>query len=352
MERIIMHYDMDAFYASIEINRNPKLKNKPLVVGENIVTTASYEARKYGIHSAIKVSDAKLLCPKLIAIPVDKKEYIRISNEIHNLILKITNKVEFIATDEGYIDLTGIVKPENKKQFALKFKERIKELTNLTCSVGIGFNKLSAKIASDINKPFGIYIFENEKDFIEYISDKKIKIIPGVGRKFSEILKHDKIFHVKDVFKYSLDYLVKKYGKSRGENLYCSIRGINYDEVEYEREIHSIGNEETYSIALQTSSELEREFNSLFEYTFQRLIKNNVFSQSVTVKIRYTSFQTYTKSKKLKFATRDKEFLYNEMLELLNSFELEDEIRLLGIYFGDIKRNTLIQLSINESLKK
>jgi len=161
-----MHYDMDAFYASIEINRNPKLKNKPLVVGENIVTTASYEARKYGIHSAMKVSDAKLLCPKLIAIPVDKKEYIRISNEIHNLILKITNKVEFIATDEGYIDLTGIVKPENKKQFALKFKERIKELTNLTCSVGIGFNKLSAKIASDINKPFGIYIFENEKDFI------------------------------------------------------------------------------------------------------------------------------------------------------------------------------------------
>ena len=154
MERIIMHYDMDAFYASIEINRNPKLKNKPLVVGENIVTTASYEARKYGIHSAMKVSDAKLLCPKLIAIPVDKKEYIRISNEIHNLILKITNKVEFIATDEGYIDLTGIVKPENKIQFALKFKERIKELTNLTCSVGIGFNKLSAKIASDINKPF------------------------------------------------------------------------------------------------------------------------------------------------------------------------------------------------------
>ena len=169
MERIIMHYDMDAFYASIEINRNPKLKNKPLVVGENIVTTASYEARKYGIHSAMKVSDAKLLCPKLIAIPVDKKEYIRISNEIHNLILKITNKVEFIATDEGYIDLTGIVKPENKIQFALKFKERIKELTNLTCSVGIGFNKLSAKIASDINKPFGIYIFENEKEFLKYI---------------------------------------------------------------------------------------------------------------------------------------------------------------------------------------
>ena len=177
MERIIMHYDMDAFYASIEINRNPKLKNKPLVVGENIVITASYEARKFGIHSAMKVSDAKLLCPKLIVIPVDKTEYIRISNEIHNLIFKITNKVEFVATDEGYIDLTDIIRPENKKNFAIKFKQRIKELTNLTCSVGIGFNKLSAKIASDINKPFGFFIFENEEEFIKYISDKKIKTL-------------------------------------------------------------------------------------------------------------------------------------------------------------------------------
>ena len=327
MEKIIMHYDMDAFYASIEINRNPKLKNKPLVVGENIVTTASYEARKFGIHSAMKVSDAKLLCPKLIVIPVDKTEYIRISNEIHNLIFKITNKVEFVATDEGYIDLT-----------------------NLTCSVGIGFNKLSAKIASDINKPFGFFIFENEEEFIKYISDKKIKIIPGVGKKFYEILKQDKIFYVKDVFEYSLDSLVKKYGKSRGENLYCSVRGIDYDEVEYQREIHSIGNEETFLIPLQNNSEIIREFNSLFNYTFERLMKNNVFTQSVTIKMRYISFKTYTKSKKLKFSTRSKDFLYNEMLELINSFEKEDEVRLLGVYFGDIKKSSLVQLPLNKNL--
>lgn len=350
MERIIMHYDMDAFYASIEINRNPKLKNKPIVVGENIVTTASYEARKYGIHSAMKVSDAKLLCPKLIVIPADKTEYIRISNKIHNLILKITNKVEFIATDEGYIDLSDVIKEENKKNFATKFKQRIKELTDLTCSVGIGFNKLSAKIASDINKPFGLFVFENEKEFIKYISDKKINIIPGVGKKFFEILKNDKIFYVKDVFTYSLDYLVKKYGKSRGENLYCSVRGIDYDEVEYQREIHSIGNEETFLIPLQNNSEIVREFNSLFEYTFKRLVKNNVFAQSITIKIRYSSFKTYTKSKKLKFSTRSKDFLYNEMLELINSFEKEDEVRLLGVYFGDIKKSSLIQLTLNKNL--
>lgn len=349
MERIIMHYDMDAFYASIEIKRNPKLKNKPIVVGENIVTTASYEARKYGIHSAMKVSDARLLCPRLIVIPVDKSEYIKISNEIHNLILKITNKVEFIATDEGYIDLTGIIKAENKGSFAIKFKERIKKLTDLTCSVGVGFNKLSAKIASDINKPFGLFIFENEKEFINYILDKKIKIIPGVGKKFFEILKNDKIFYVKDIFQYSLDYLVRKYGKSRGENLYCSVRGIDYTEVEYQRDIHSIGNEETFFIPLQNSSEIIREFNSLFDYTFERLIKNNVYAQSVSVKVRYSSFKTYTKSKKLKFSMKNREVLYNEMLELINSFEKEDEVRLLGIYFGDIKKNSLVQLELNKN---
>ena len=177
MERIIMHYDMDAFFASIEIKKNPKLKNKPLVVGENIVTTASYEARKFGVHSAMKVSDAKLLCPKLMVIPVDKNEYIRTSKTIHNLILKITNKAEFIATDEGYIDLTGLVKEENLNFFATKFRKRIKEITGLTCSVGIGFNKLSAKIASDINKPFGQYIFKTENDFIKYIENKLINYL-------------------------------------------------------------------------------------------------------------------------------------------------------------------------------
>lgn len=349
MERIIMHYDMDAFYASIEINRNPKLKGKAFVVGENIVTTASYEARKFGIHSAMKVADAKLLCPNLLAIPTNKKEYIRISNEIHKLIYKITNKVEFIATDEGYIDLTDIIKPENKKSFATKFRKRIKELTNLTCSVGIGFNKLSAKIASDINKPFGQYIFENREQFCEYVLNKKITIIPGVGKKFTEILTKDKILLVEDALDFSMDELVKKYGKSRGENLYCSIRGIDHSEVNYTREIHSIGNEETYAIPLNSSSDLTKEFVLLFDYAYNRLIKNNVFTQNITVKLRYTSFETFTRSKKLKFPTKDRNILFNEMSELLNSFEKDTDIRLLGLYFGDIKKNILIQLPlINE----
>lgn len=346
MKRIIMHYDMDAFFASVEINRNPKLKNKPLVVGENIVTTASYEARKYGIHSAMKVSDAKILCPKLLVIPVDKKEYQRISNQVHELVYKITEKVEFISLDEGYIDLTNVITEDKKIYFAETFKKRIKEITNLTCSVGIGFNKLSAKIASDINKPFGQYIFNNETEFIEYINEKKIKIIPGVGKKFNEVLNKDGIFFVKDVFNFSLDYLVKKYGKSRGENLYCSIRGIDYSEVEFQKEIHSIGNEETFLIPIFGNSDLSKEIEYLFNHTYNRLEKKKVFTKAVTIKVRYTNFETITRSKKLKNSTKDKELLYAMILELFNSLEQEREIRLIGIYFGDIQKNNIIQLKL------
>lgn len=346
MNRIIMHYDLDAFYASIEINRNPRLKDKAFVVGGNIITTASYPARKFGIHSAMKVSDAKILCPKLIIVPVDKEEYLKISKQIHELVYKITNKVEFIALDEGYIDLTGIINEEKKESFAKKFRERIKEITNLTCSVGIGFNKLSAKIASDINKPYGQYVFQNEKQFIDYISDKKINIIPGVGKKFNELLKKENIILVKDAYKFTLDYLVKKYGKSRGENLYCSIRGIDYSEVEYQRAIHSIGNEETFLIPLAGNSDLIKELEILFNHTYERLNKKRVFTKSVTIKIRYTNFETITRSKKIKFLTNDKEFLYAIVIELLNSIEQEKEIRLIGIYFGDIQKNNIEQLKL------
>lgn len=346
MKRIIMHYDMDAFFASVEINRNPKLKGKPLVVGENIVTTASYAARKFGIHSAMKVSDAKILCPKLIILPVDKKEYQRISNQIHELVYKITHKAEFISLDEGYIDLTDVITEDKKDYFAEMFKKRIKEITNLTCSVGVGFNKLSAKIASDINKPFGKFIFENETEFVNYIFEKKIKIIPGVGKKFSETLHKDGIYLVKEAFNFTLEYLVKKYGKSRGENLYCSIRGIDYSTVEFQKEIHSIGNEETFMIPLMSNLDLTREINSLFEFTYNRLDRKKVFAKSITIKVRYTNFETITRSKKFKIATKEKFFLHSIIEDLFSSIEKEENIRLIGIYFGDIQKNNMVQLQL------
>ena len=172
MNKLIMHYDMDCFYASIEIRDNPKYQGLPLVVGGGVVTTASYEARKYGIHSAMSTFEAKKLCPNLLIVPVNKDKYIRVSQKIQNLVLKITEKVEFIALDEGYVDISEIApKFSSLEEFAEKFKERIKYHTGLTCSVGIGINKLSAKIASGINKPGGKYIFNSQAEFVNFLKN-------------------------------------------------------------------------------------------------------------------------------------------------------------------------------------
>ena len=345
-DRTILHYDMDSYYASIEIRDNPKLLNKPLVVGGSIVTTASYEARKFGIHSAMKVSDAKKLCPSLMVVPVNKEKYSEISKKIPGLGFRLNNKIEFIALDEGYIDISDIINLYPSKEFfAKKFRERIKYHTGLTCSVGIGFNKLSAKMASNINKPHGQYIFLSPLDFTKYISDKNIGIIPGVGRKLSSLLAKDSILKVKDIYPYSLSSLCASYGKSRGELLYSFSRGIDYREVEYKKPTHSIGNENTFKYPLNTDLEIKREFDDLFEHSYKRLIKDDFISKTIILKIRFSSNETITRSKTLEIPTDSYEKLKKVSDDLLENINLTDSIRLLGISFGNLTKKSVRQLA-------
>lgn len=345
MDKIIMHYDMDCFYASIEIRDNPKYQGLPLVVGGGIVTTASYEARKYGIHSAMSVFEAKKLCPNLLVIPVDKDKYIKISNQIQKLVLKITEKVEFIALDEGYVDITEAVKNfSSLENFAEKFRKRIEYHTKLTCSVGIGVNKLSAKIASNINKPNGKYIFNSQMEFVNYIKGKDIKIIQGVGKKLRELLNKDGIFKVEDIVPYSLKELVNRYGKSRGELLYLSARGIDYSEIEYRRAIHSIGNENTYRYPLDSEGNIKKELEDIFEYSYQRLLKKELIAKTVILKVKYNDGILITRSKTFSRPTDDKEILYETLEILLNDIE-NKPIKLLGISFGNLIKKSIRQLS-------
>lgn len=346
MQKIIMHYDMDCFYASVEIRDNPKYKNKPVVVGERIVTTASYEARKYGVHSAMSIYEAKKLCPNLIIIPVDKEKYIKISEKIQSLIYKITEKCEFIALDEGYIDLTGIILNfESAKKFAEKFKKRIYFHTNLTCSVGIGYNKMSSKLASGINKPSGMYIFTSKEEFVNYIVDKNIKIIQGVGKKFLLELNRNNIYKVKDIENYSLKELVSQYGKSRGELLYLASRGIDYSEVDYKKPTHSIGHENTYRFPIEFFDVIEKEMIEIFERSYKRLIENSFFTRTIILKIKYVDDELITRSKTLSVATDNKNNLILEAEELLENIEFNKKVRLIGISFGNLTKKTTRQLS-------
>ena len=346
MNKIILHYDMDAFYASVEIRDNPKLKNIPIVVGNSIVTTASYEARKFGIHSAMSIFDAKKLCPNLIVVPVNKDKYRKISSFIHSLVLKITNKIEFISLDEGYIDITECIKSSDDLiYFAQKFRERINFHTGLTCSVGIGFNKLTAKIASDINKPNGQFIFYSSKEFIDYINEKNIKIIPGVGKKFIHLLNKKQIFKVKDAFSYSLHELTSYFGKSRGELVYLSIRGIDHSSINYKNDFSSIGNENTYRFPIETSEAITKEIKDIFYYTHQRILKKNVVVKTIHIKIRFVNGEMLTRSKTLFVPTDDPEILLQTIETLLDSIILTQGVKLLGISFSNLVKKSVRQLS-------
>ena len=347
MERVILHYDMDCFYASIEIRDNPKkYKNKPMVVAGGVVTTASYEARKFGIHSAMSTFEAKKLCPNLLVVYPNKEKYFKESQIIHNLVLKITHKIEFIALDEGYIDITDVIhKYSSKEKFAKTFRERIFKHTGLTCSVGIGVNKISAKIASDINKPFGQFIFNSEKDFMEYMKDKNIRKLQGVGEKFEKILNRDNIFLVGDVHGFSFKELVQKYGKSRGELLYLYSRGIDHSPIDYDKPTHSVGAENTYSFPLNSDEEINKKLEEVFEIAYKRLKSKNCLTKTISIKIKYSDRHTINKAKTFSIATDNKENLFKYMQEIFTEIDERDEIKLLGISFRNLIEFSSRQLS-------
>lgn len=348
MERTILHYDMDSFYASVEMRDNKKYIGKPIVVAGGVVTTANYEARKFGIHSAMSTIEAKRLCPRVIVVPVNKTKYSEESKIIQNLALKITDKVEFIALDEGYIDITNIIsKYSSKESFASLFRKRIFEKTGLTCSVGIGINKLTAKIASDINKPGGQYIFNNQEEFIEFIRHKNIRKLPGVGVKFEKILTKNNIKKVDDIFPFSLKELTAKFGTSRGELLYTFSRGIDFREVDFKRATHSIGNEITFRIPLDSEVEINREIDDLFIWAHKRLLKNKFLTKTISLKIRYSNRDTITRAKTRAIPTDNIDILKSMLDELSLVVDISRDIRLLGVSFSSLINKSKRQLTLN-----
>ena len=347
MERVILHYDMDCFYASIETRDNPKkYKNKPIVIAGGVVTTANYEARKYGIHSAMSTYEAKNLCPHLLVVSPNKDKYIKVSEKIHELVLKITHRIEFIALDEGYIDITEVIpKYSSKEKFAKTFRERIFKHTGLTCSVGIGINKISAKIASDINKPFGQYIFNTQEEFVEYMKDKKVRKLQGVGEKFEKILKRDHILTVGDIHKYTMKELTRRYGKARGELLYLYSRGIDHAPVDFSKPTHSVGAENTYSSPLNIEEEIEEKLEEVFKAAYSRLKEKNCLTKTVTIKIKYTDRKAISRAKTTSIATDDKDTLYNYVQDIFTEIDDTEDIRLLGVSFRNLVGFSARQLS-------
>ena len=348
MEKIYLHYDMDAFFASVEQRDNPRLKGIPIAVGHGVVTTASYEARKFGVKSAMPTVTAKKLCPHLKLIPVRKNYYSAVGKEIQNLIKKFTDKYEFTSIDEGYIDITEFIKNNNIEKFIIRFKEYIFKNTGLTCSVGIGFSKISAKIASDINKPNNYFIFESKEQFVEYIRDKNLSIIPGIGKKTRELLSLFNISVVSELYKIEKKDLTAKFGINRGEYLYNVIRGMQYSEIDTNRKRQSYGHEVTFGQSMNDILELSDELKMQSKKLSKRLKENKEFAKTVTLKIRYSNFMTYTKAKTLKIATDEYKNIFEAAMESFKHLKKKDEVRLIGIHLSSITKSNVIQLSFND----
>lgn len=349
--RKIIHIDMDAFYASVEQLDNPELKGKPIAVGgseiRGVVSAASYEARKFGVRSAMSGVQAARLCPELLFVRPRFDRYKEISKQIRAIFLEYTDLVEPLSLDEAYLDVT-----ENKKGnpsatlIAKEIRQKIFEKTGLTASAGISVNKFVAKIASDYNKPNGQKTVNPDEveAFIEVLDVKKFY---GIGKVTAEKMYQLGIYTGLDLKNKTLEYLEQHFGNS-GQAFYNLSRGISYSQVKPNRQIKSIGAERTFNENLSSEIYMEERLENIASEIERRIKKYKISGKTITLKIKYSDFTQQTRSKTLPYFIADKSLIMETAKELLYQERLKDSVRLLGISLNNLntnqKKNVVVQL--------
>ncbi len=352
----IIHIDMDAFYASVEQRENPKLKNKAVIVGGNkhygIVTTASYQARAYGIKSGMPIKKALELCPHAFVMTPRKELYTQVSKDIMKVFKKYTDLVEPLALDEAYLDVT-----ENKLNIssATKLAQIIqKDIFNtigITCSCGVSYNKFLAKSASDVNKPFGIFVI-TPKIALNYLESLSINKFYGIGKKTAKKMVSLGIYSGSDLKDWSKEDL-KKYFKSQGSFYYNIVRGIDNREVIANRPTHSIGNEKTLVKPIIYDDDVFDIFYKVFNKAYQRMLRSKLYPKTITIKIKYENNKSITRSKSQDFFTSKEDVLYDIAKDILKSIEYETRIKLLGVSFSNFsKEDTYKEYKNKEKIKQ
>jgi DNA polymerase-4 len=339
LQRKIIHIDMDAFYASVEQLDNPDLKGKPIAVGGNeirgVVSAASYEARKFGVRSAMSGTQAARLCADLIFVKTNFERYKEVSQQIRKIFYEYTDLVEPLSLDEAYLDVT-----ENKKGnpsatlIAKEIRQKIFEVTGLTASAGISVNKFVAKIASDFNKPNGQKTVNPDEveAFIEVLDVKKFY---GIGKVTAEKMYQLGIYSGTDLKSKSLDYLEKHFGNS-GKSYYNLSRGISFSEVKPNREMKSVGAERTFNKNLSSEIYMKERLQNISEEIERRIKKNKIAGKTITLKIKYSDFTQQTRSKTLQYFISDKGLIFETAKELLYQEKLKNSVRLLGISLNNL----------------
>jgi DNA polymerase-4 len=339
IQRKIIHIDMDAFYASVEQLDNPDLIGKPIAVGGNeirgVVSAASYEARKFGVRSAMSGTQAAKLCADLIFVKPNFERYKEVSKQIRKIFYEYTDLVEPLSLDEAYLDVT-----ENKKGnpsatlIAKEIRQKIFEVTGLTASAGISVNKFVAKIASDFNKPNGQKTVNPDEveAFIEVLDVKKFY---GIGKVTAEKMYQLGIYSGIDLKTKSLDYLEKHFGNS-GKSYYNLSRGISFSQVKPNREMKSVGAERTFNKNLSSEIYMEERLKNIAEEIERRIKKYKIAGKTITLKIKYSDFSQQTRSKTVQYFISDKNLIFETAKELLYQEKLKNSVRLLGIYLNNL----------------
>ncbi|SEN77017.1 DNA polymerase IV [Flavobacterium sinopsychrotolerans] len=352
--RKIIHVDMDAFYASVEQMDNPLLRGKPIAVGgsENrgVVAAASYEARKFGVRSAISGVMAKKNCPELIFVKPRFDRYKEISNKIQKIFREYTDLVEPLSLDEAYLDVT-INKKGNPSATVLaqEIRQRIFNEVGLTASAGISVNKFVAKIASDYNKPNGQKTV-NPDDVISFLEELPIRKFHGVGKVTTEKMYQLGIFTGLELKNKSLEFLEKHFGKS-GNFYYHVVRGIHNSEVKSDRITKSVAAEHTFDVNLSSEIFMIEKLELIAAALEKRLKRYNVAGKTVTLKIKYSDFSQQTRSKTLPYFISDKALIIEVVKELLYQERMKDSVRLLGISLSNLnteeKKFVVVQLKFD-----
>ena len=339
---------MDAFFAQIEQRDTPEYKNKPLVVGgplnRGVISSASYEARKYGLHSGMPLARAKRLCPEGIFVPVNMEKYLKESMRIRKVFFQFTPLVESIGCDEAFLDIAGCQKLfGNELEIAKKIKGRIYEQTNLTSSAGIGPNKFLAKLASSIGKPNGLTVLENTREIMEKVKLLPVSYIWGVGRVTDEELRSMGIETIGDLADAPLVIIENKFGEL-GRIIHEMANGIDSRKVVTNQEPKSIGREVTYRKDVDDFGILRSTLLFLSQKISRNLRLKKYKGKVVTLKVRFSDFKTVTRRATLKNYTSGIFDIQKSSVLLLKNFDLKrKKIRLIGVSVSNLKPDFMLE---------
>ena len=336
--RIVLHVDMDSFFASVEIREKPELKGLPVVVGSDpkggsgrgVVSTCSYEARKYGIHSAMPISQAYRLCPDAAFLPVNMKLYAEVSSNVMEILRGFGEKFQQVSVDEAYmVPGPDVCNFEEAALCALRIKDEVQKQEEITCSVGVGPNKLVAKIASGFQKPDSLTVIR-PKDVREFLFPMKVSTIPGIGEKTTKNLKEMGITSVEELANYDVQLLSEKFGKM-GLRMKQMANGLDFGEVLERDGVKSISRHGTFEEDTSDTIKITETLEMLVGNVHSTLMKHHYLFRTVTLMVRFEDFTTYTRSKTVPIWTSDIFVIKRTAIQLLSEFLGRQKIRLVGV---------------------